>query len=1076
MRSRRSRRPTPRVERGSLAFPRRLARLVAVAWLLATPAAAERLPFTTFTTADGLAGDAVRDLLVDSRGFVWVGTTSGLSRFDGASFRTYEREDGLPSPRVDGVVETRDGGLWFVTDAGVARLDPRPLAGQPPLVPVSLPEGLSDAEVTGLAEDRAGRLWLTVGGRLYTGGDSTGSLDGLREVPLPEGGLGVGLVACDSTGGVWTTDEQGPLRRLPDGSWRRYPVKPPVLGVRALRVDSLDRVWIGMGDGLHVFWPEPASAPAPGEALHARARRPEHPGDLPRAPGDVVVYDAATGWPDPFVYHLGQAAGGAVWVATRAGAWRFADGGLRHFVAAQGLPEQAVTVVAEAPDGTWWAGTESRGLARLEPSGLVAYGGADGLVHERITSVFEDSRGELYVVGFSRDLHHFDGERFTRVNPEALARHGSTWGWNETFLSDRDGSWWLPTASGLFRFPPVARPGDLRQAVPDLHLHAGAPADRALPGDDVFRVYEDAAGDLWLSLFAEPPLVRLPRGERRPVPVPGVGDRRRGSPSAFAEDAEGNLWVGFYKGGLARRRAGRWTFYGQAEGAPPTLVSDLHRDRAGRLWVATQSAGIARVDAPGSDSPRFVRFGRADGLATDSARCLADGPDGRLYVGTARGVDRLDPTTGSVEPFADARTLPNGFVRTCFADRHGRLWFGTLHGLARVDPGVAPRRPALVVLLAGLRAGGVAHPLPELGAPEVRGWVLPPGRDDLEVDYFALGGGPGVRFQHQLEGRDAGWSVPSASRRLDFAELAPGRYRLLVRAVAADGTVGPRPAVVEVELLAPVWRRGWFVAAAALALAAAAWAAYRLRVRRLLAMEQVRTRIAADLHDEVGASLARIRLLGELARAQLPAADEGPAAMLGRIGEEAAELTTATSDMAWALDAREDDLGSLLARLRRFAADLLETRGIRLQVAAPEDAGAVALGPEVRRALHLALKEALHNVARHSRARNAWLSLAVRGGEVHAEVRDDGVGIAPGAAEAAAASGRRGLRGLRERARSAGGRAAIETPAEGGTRVTLAIPLAAGGLRSRLRRVLARARPRTGMRGPAAAPVISRDS
>jgi signal transduction histidine kinase/ligand-binding sensor domain-containing protein len=1029
-------------------LPRRTLIFLALALSAEFSAWAERLPFRNYTTTEGLAGDAVWDLLPDSRGYLWIATSSGLSRFDGQVFRNYDTAEGLPSPRVRSLLETRAGTIWVLTAEGVARLDPQPRAGQPPFRPEPLPYGIKGSAVGCLVQEPSGRLWICTRHVLLAVDDPETGFAQARRVELP-GGMKYegGAMAREAEGSLWVPTYSGLLRLLPDGGCWLYSIWPSEYDVRDFAVDRAGRLWLGTANGIFIFWPEPARSTHGAGAirsLHTPSRRPAWPGELPSRPGEVIAYDKASGLADSFIYSISVRSDGTIWVGTRGGVSQFSAGALHNILPAQGLPEPAVTAAVEDRDGTLWLGTESRGLARLARSGFTAFGTEDGLAHDSISSLFEDERGELYVVTFSRELHRFDGRRFQRITPRSVFRKARAgWGWNEFFLRDRKGTWWVPTADGLYHLPSVARPEDLSAAKPLAHF---GPSN-GLPGRDVFRVFEDRKGDVWASLIAAPPLVRIRPGSDRPEVISALtGAETGGAPTAFAEDREGNLWMGFYLGGLARVRGEEWRFFGAADGVPPDFVTDLYRDRAGRLWMATLSGGVARIDDAGSAAPRFVRYTVQQGLTTNSTRCLTEDNRGRIYIGTSRGIDRLDPHTGRVRSLTNADGLPNNLAWTCYADRHGRLWFGTLHGLARFDPAVEPPRRPPVVLIAGLEARGLRRPLPELGTREVSGWVLEPKQDALRIDYLALAASD-VLFQHKLEGRGEDWSTPTAARSVAFPQLAPGRYRLLVRAVTHDGLVSAVPAAVSFELLPPFWRRPWFFALMATALAAAIWAAYCLRVRRLVALERVRTRIAADIHDDVGASLARIGLLGDLARDRMAAEPRQAAEMLDQIGTEARELAETTSDIVWAVDPRKDDLGSLLVRLRRCAADLLEAKGIGLRFESPPDATLVGLAPETRRGLYLLLKEAVHNIARHSRATEATVRVEVHGGAVVGEVRDDGIGIDPQAAADAESVGRRGLVGMHERARLLGGELRLVSAPGEGTRLTVRVPLARSGLR-----------------------------
>jgi ligand-binding sensor domain-containing protein/signal transduction histidine kinase len=1006
-----------------------------LAWLLvlAVPAlaGAERLPFRVFTTADGLAGDAVRHLLRDSRGFLWIATSSGLSRFDGQAFRNYDSAEGLPSPQITALAETPDGTLWVGTSEGLARLRPLVGDGEPAFV---VDRGAWRGErqtINFLAVDGAGRLWAGVGSGLAVRDRGV-----WRRVDLPPGMRDVGAMSEDAGGALWFATSQGLVILPRGGAPRRMTVRQGSAGADSLLRDRQGTLWIGRGDGVLAVrsgGPDLAADPRPLWERAAWGRRPRE------APGAVTRFDRASGLVDDFVYALAPGRDDRLWVATHGGLSEGSAAGWRSLSVAQGLPEASVTAVLEDADGTLWVGTESRGLARLLQSGLVSYGVEDGLAGDRVTSLLEDAGG-LFAVTASQTLQRLDGGRFRGVTPRALAAVQPAWGWNQFVLHDHRGRWWFPSFAGLFRFPPVAHPDDLAKARPEARFGRG----NGLPDDGIFRVYEDRAGDVWVSMISTPPLVRLIGGET-PAAVPEIrGPETGGAPTAFAEDREGGLWMGFYTGGLARRKDGRWRFFGTGDGVPPGFVSDLLVDRAGQLWVGTAGGGLARTASPGAGSPRFVRFAATEGLTTSSVRCLAEGADGLLYVGTPRGVDRLDPRSGRVSNLSAAAGLPNNMVGSCLASRDGSLWFGTNHGLSHLDPRREAPQPPHRILFSELRIRGKRHPLPELGIRSVSGLELAPDQNSLEVEFLAVAtsSGEDVRYQHKLEGADVDWSPPTRSRSVVFPLLVPGAYRLLVRALTPADAAGSRPAELSFRLLPPIWRRPWFLALVALAGAAALAAAHRARLRRLLALERERTRIASDLHDDLGASLSRIGLLGELAQERVTSAPGTAREMLTTISAEARYLVEATSDLVWSVDPTQDDLQQLLVRLRRFAVDLLEAKGMRLEFDAPAAAAAVALSPESRRGLYLMLKEAVHNAARHSRGTRARVHIEVRGGEVRGTVEDDGIGLAPADGATGATGGGRGLPGLARRARALGGETRVESRPEGGTRISIRVPLA----------------------------------
>lgn len=1011
---------------------------------------AERLPIRVYTVADGLAGDTVRDIFEDSRGYLWIATSSGLSRFGGERFRNYDSRDGLPGPRIDTVVETTDGAIWVGTGQGLVRMPPDAVASRAGAVFAPMPVPATGmAGIGTLYADHTGRLWVGTRTELYvfepTASGSAGSAPP-RAVDLPAG-MKAPAIAEAPNGDLWF-GQYGLMRQHGQTRSPVYRVSASSEGgsdlVGSLLFDRQGRLWMCLWDGVVLAtWPG-FDGPLDERPLREKARPPRFPGEVPNRPGDLILYDTRHGLLNPYGLHLTRGREG-VWLTSHRGAVQIGRHGLRSIDTPQGLPETYIQSLLEDRKGTLWFGTESRGLARLRPAGPVTYDRVDGLAGDRISSLEDDEEG-LLVSTDSRDLARWDGRRFADLTPRRLfvagidpgtvAGTAAGWGWNQYILRDHRGRIWYPTGEGLFRFASL---DTLSHASPDRHFDT----PHGLPGSDVFRVYEDRRGDIWVSLIADWPLVRIVDGERLEVvrEIHGA-DKTGGAPTAFAEDRGGGLWMGFYLGGLARRDSAGWRYYGSEAGIPPGFVNDLMLDRRGRLWVATAAGGVARIDDPESARLSVQRYGVTQGLTTDSARCLAEADDGAIYIGHSKGLDRLATDSGRVRSYSVDDGLPNNFVWTCLAARDGALWFGTLHGLVRLDPRSEALASPPRLQITAVRVGGRPVAVPELGSAAISRLDLRPDQSSLEVDVEVVGldQEAGVLVQHTIGGESGLWSEPTAARTLSFPHLAPARYDLELRALSRDGRQGA-PASLAFLLPPPLYSRWWVKATAVALLALGVWGAARIRTARLLAVERARTRIASDLHDDIGSGLSRIGVLGELARRKLRESPDETHGVLDQLGREASELAENASEIVWSVDPQKDDFESVIVRLRRFAADLLEAREMVLRFASPAGAAQIELLPEVRRAVYLILKESIHNAARHSEARSVDVSIEVRDGRIVARVEDDGRGIDPLRAREAEQDGHRGLPGLGRRAAAVGGELTVDTQAGGGTRILLAVPL-----------------------------------
>jgi signal transduction histidine kinase len=294
-----------------------------------------------------------------------------------------------------------------------------------------------------------------------------------------------------------------------------------------------------------------------------------------------------------------------------------------------------------------------------------------------------------------------------------------------------------------------------------------------------------------------------------------------------------------------------------------------------------------------------------------------------------------------------------------------------------------------------------------------------------------------LRYQYRLEGTDADWSLLSGQRTVTYGSLAPGRYSFVVRAMNSDGAVSAEPASVAFRILRPVWLRAWFLSAVGTAAGLVVYAMFRYRVRRVVEMANMRTRIATDLHDDIGANLTRIAMLSETARQALGAdASAEPNAPLASIATIARESVSSMSDIVWAINPRRDSLLDLTRRMRQHAEELFTQRGIALRFDAPAEQDALKLSVDVRRDLLLIFKELVNNAARHSRCSRVEIDFHLDGSRLTLAVADNGVGF-----DKSTDSEGQGLTSMKRRAQRLKGAFEISSTKLAGTRAFVSVPV-----------------------------------
>lgn len=292
-----------------------------------------------------------------------------------------------------------------------------------------------------------------------------------------------------------------------------------------------------------------------------------------------------------------------------------------------------------------------------------------------------------------------------------------------------------------------------------------------------------------------------------------------------------------------------------------------------------------------------------------------------------------------------------------------------------------------------------------------------------------------------LLGVDRNWSHPTDQRTVNFATLSPGSYRFLVRAVNWKGLVSSEPAEMDFQLLPPLWRRWWAQGLLAIMVASGAYTLYRFRLGQLLELERLRTRIATDLHDDIGSNLTQISILTEVVRQKVGQDAQSVGESLSRIADLSRELVDSMSEIVWAVNPKRDHLGDLAQRMRRFASDVLSARNVGFDFHAPEESQDRDLRTDKRRQVFLVFKEGINNIVRHSECKRVSVELGVDRGQILLTLRDDGRGFDPAKVNASNSGQGHGLQSMAERARSIGAEFHVASQPGRGTNISLRIPL-----------------------------------
>lgn len=1003
------------------------------------------LYFERLTTENGLSHNKVNCFLQDARGFMWIGTEDGLNRYDGHAFTVFRNEPGNPASVsgniITDIIEDKDQLLWIATaDGGLTRYDHRlPPAEQfkqyrhsaedTNSIPINI--------VNTLLYDQLGYLWLGTGGR---GVWRFNKQSERFEQPVKRGTQGILDLCMGPDGVIWAGRQGGGLLKINARNLRyemdeRYAnlyAKLPHATVTALFCDGKKNVWYGSWDKI------------------------------------LYRFNAATGKEELFEQRDGD----------------------------HGFASDEILSFAQDRNGLLWMGGSSKGLQVYDPGRQRFYhyrydASLEGTISDdQIKCIYADKQGVMWL-GTNKgiSINHPAQKQFEQVflppvpgdNKRAVIYDFFRDARNDLWIGTSNGIYIYQSASSSFRHLPLQ--------------YKGNPLS-------VSKFFMDEDSTLYLgtnySLFrfnmSDHRLTLLPNTGKDPVMNKIIKSR---VVSVIRDTIAGHpvLLVSPYGHFLAYYDLVEQRWISRLDSVKQilqrfnlrdNLVRKLYKSRNGKIWLATGKTGLGDWQKLPHPSVRYLYSdpSRAGTIGNDNVYDIIEDNKQHLWLSTyGGGLHYFNTVTGKFSHIPGTENLLEG-IQT---DRNGHVWMISNGNLHKYDPvkwlyfsyrlpdiersgGVSgsiykDRDGRMCVAGAGYfiefdpAAIASEHQQPDIYFTDFKifntSYSQLLGGDKITLrhqqNYFRIefaaplfSPARNVKYAYQLAGWDKDWVEAGNEQFAQFSNLKGGEYLFKVKATNGRGALSGKTASIRIVIIPPFWEQWQFYVMLVALIVAATFGVYRYRVNELLKRQAIRNKIAQDLHDNVGSTLSSIAVYSQVARIYSEQRqEEALKGAIEKISDTAGEMIVEMNDIVWAINPRNDSMGTILQRMESFARPLLASREIMFHFEADEYLHQMNLGMTPRKNFYLIFREAVNNALKYANCRQLWVTVHIRHHFLELTVRDDGEGfdLEKVQIHASQSLSGNGLRNMEMRAAEIKGALTITSSPGKGTLIQLRFPV-----------------------------------
>jgi len=926
-----------------------------------------------------MVNNSVRRIYQDSKGFLWIATWEGLSKYDGNHFTNFTESNGLSHSLVNDVVELPSGEIYVAMNNGTVDLIRDDQVKQPKIfrdIVVNRFQLIRPSTLLALT-DTAGIVEVKGKKIRYLNNSNGISCYGL--VNLND----TLLVAATDTLPVQVYDRQFHI-------WGAVNKKINDELATCVFKDLQNRLWIGTTKGLRLVSIDYTN----------------HQLRLIEAPPPFNNPLLSQG----YVNCMLQETNGTFWVGTAQGLINITkEGQLKQFTERDGLPSRFVSIIFHDRENNLWMGTDL-GLAKLIAPTAVTV----PQVEPHYASIIERISSKQLLVAADRVFYRYNFQNGQIENILHLQ-------------SDKSFTYVTNSSQPLFIYGDKLYHYDItsnRLTSPSKISNSVNPAlttsATTTDGQTIFIPIVHA-----IMIYAKGRAI--------------IDSTFKMRVNNILADHKGYVWLGTWDDGLYRAKYDvtnqKWTEITHFRHLPDYHIRMLFEDKEGNMWVGTRYNGVVQMAENNVESEIF-HANQQKGLSSNWIADMTEDDEGNIWVVNKFGIDKLIKTTNSFTLFNYSRIInffPN--VNIIEHAEGNRLFCSSLQGLCEIrDYKLEQTSPKQVYLTKILLSGTRKTTFTFYDAPQKTTLSYSTNNALFEFTSPTYVNEKEILYSYRLKGsNDTTWSHASNSHSVQYASLAPGHYQFQVRMLGWNGHYGPATSFL-FTVNPPYWKRWWFYLLIVVLLSVTLYRLYRYRIEQLLRVQKVRNTIATDLHDDIGSTLTNISILSELSKKNLEQPQTAKE-FLQRITEESVASQQALDDIIWSVNSRNDNIQELQARMRRYAGELFEGDSIICEFSV-DNTETSRLNMEQRRDVYLVFKECLNNIHKHAAAKNVCMKIAVTDGVLNMEIQDDGKGFDDGLTIQG-----NGLQNMRTRVAKWNGDFRITSGSAVGTRIEVKMPV-----------------------------------